>query len=194
MVSTPQLLNYDCINGIILGHLVMHCAIASRNIELVKYLVSTHPELLELKSVDGWTPLLVAACQRKIEAVQILLNAGANPFTTDLLERNMLHLFLLSPGAGGWISDPSILPSFLRAMDSVILKGLLKHRCVEIPGGLTPLARWIFTRPELSILFTTVLELSNVRGFEILDGAGRTVLHTVRLPTFEYFYLISHSN
>jgi hypothetical protein len=157
----------------------MHCAVVSRNMELVKYLVSTHPKLLEQRSVDGWTPLLVAACQRKIEAVQILLDAGANPFATDLLERNMLHLLLLSPGEGGWISDPSVIPSFLKAMPRVILKRLLEQRCVENPGGLTPFARWIFTRPEPSMLFTTVLELSNVRVFEILDGAGRTLLHTV---------------
>lgn len=147
---------------------------------MVKELAQTHPELLEISSIDGWTPLLVAACHGKVEAMQTLLESGANPFSTDPLGRNMLHLLLASPGTGRLQSDPNALPSFLRWMDTTILQSLLEQQCIESPGGQTPLSRWILTRPEPGILFNAVLELSSIRVFEIFDGVGRTPLHTVR--------------
>ena len=156
--------------------------------DLVTFLVSTHPEFLEVKSIDGWTPLLVAAIVGRIEAIQILLDSGSHPFTTDPLERNMLHLLLVSPGVGTGLSDPNALSSFLRSMDNSILRELLEHRCVENPGGLTPLARWILLQPEPNVLFQTVLELSSAAVFETLDGQGCTPLHIVSHASFrEYF-------
>ena len=186
----PPLLNCGrtkaFINHFILAHLILHSAIVSRNMDLVKFLVSTHPELLELRSVDGWTPLLVAACGCRIEALQILLEAGAHPLATDPLGRNMLHLLLVSPSGSMGLFDSNLLSSFLWSMDSSTLQQLLGQRCAESPGGLTPFARWVygiravgFARPEPNILFTTVLELSNATMLQILDGAGCTPLHIV---------------
>lgn len=167
---------------VLLGHLVLHCAVISRNMDLVKFLVSNHPEFLEFESVDGWTPLLFAAMERSIEAIQILLEAGAHPFATDLLGRNMLHLLLVSPGPDAR-HNLNELSSFLHSLNRLTLQKLLEQRCAENPGGLTPFARWILHRAafdhEPDVLCTTVLELSRVAMLEILDGAGRTPLHIV---------------
>lgn len=151
--------------------------------------MSARPELLEAKSIDGWTPLLSAALHHRIEALHILLEAGANPFAIDPLGRNMLHLLLLNPGQG-YIPEPEKLSSFLRSMDRSVLHRLLEQRCDESPGGLTPIARWIPVRPAPNTLFTTLMELSSLSVLEMLDGRGHTPLHTVRcFPFPERWYL-----
>ncbi|KAL6856403.1 hypothetical protein J3F83DRAFT_764105 [Trichoderma novae-zelandiae] len=165
-------------------NLVLHCAILSRNINLVKFLLSAHPELLEVQSIDGWTPLLTAALHQRIEVLHILLEAGASPSATDLFGRNMLHLLLVSPGQG-YIQEPEKLSSFLQSMDRSMLHQLLEQRCDEIPGGLTPLARWVSTRPAPNGLFSTLLDVSNSSALELLDGRGHTLLHTVTCSSME---------
>jgi hypothetical protein len=164
----------------VLENLVLHCAILSRNINLVNFLVSTHPDLLEVQSIDGWTPLLTAALHQRIDVLHLLLEAGVSPFATDSFGRNMLHLLLLSPGQG-YIQEPEKLSSFLQSVDRSVLHQLLEQRCDESPGGLTPLARWIHTRPAANGLFTTLLNVSNLAVLERLDGRGHTLLHVVRL-------------
>lgn len=159
-------------------NLVLHCAILSRNINLVNFLVSTHPDLLEVQSIDGWTPLLTAALHQRIDVLHLLLEAGVSPFATDSFGRNMLHLLLLSPGQG-YIQEPEKLSSFLQSVDRSVLHQLLEQRCDESPGGLTPLARWIHTRPAANGLFTTLLNVSNLAVLERLDGRGHTLLHVV---------------
>jgi hypothetical protein len=168
-------------NYCMLDNLVLHCAILSRNMNLVKFVLSAHPEFLEVKSIDGWTPLLTAALRQRLEALHVLLEAGANPFATDLLGRNMLHLVLVNPGPG-YFAESEKLSSFLRSMDRSVLHRLLEERCAESPGGLTPFARWISVQPEPNTLFTTLLDLSNTTVLEMLDGGGHTPFHTVRCP------------
>ncbi|PTB72368.1 ankyrin repeat protein [Trichoderma longibrachiatum ATCC 18648] len=165
-------------------NLVLHCAIFSRSIDLVKFLLSTHPDLLEVQSIDGWTPLLTAALHQRIEVLHLLLEAEASPFATDLVGRNMLHLLLVSPGQG-YIQEPAKLSSFLQSMDRSVLHQLLEQRCDESPGGLTPLARWILTRPSPDGLFTSLLDLSSTATLEVLDGRGHTLLHTVACSSME---------
>lgn len=121
---------------------------------------------------------MVAALHQRIEALHILLEAGASPFATDTYGRNMLHLLLVNPGPG-YIPEPEKLSSFLRSMDTSVLHTLLEQRCAESPGGLTPLARWIFVRPEPNAVLTTLLEISTKKPLEMLDGGGHTPLHTV---------------
>ncbi|PTB63272.1 hypothetical protein BBK36DRAFT_1126757 [Trichoderma citrinoviride] len=163
----------------------MNKRIISRNVDLVKFLLSTHPELLEVQSIDGWTPLLTAALHHRIEVLHILLEAGASPFATDLFGRNMLHLLLVSPGQG-YIQEPEKLSSFLQSMDRSVLHQLLGQRCDESPGGLTPLARWIPTRPTPNGLFTTLLDVSTSAAMEMFNSRGHTVLHTVAYSSIEH--------
>ncbi|KAL7805756.1 ankyrin repeat protein [Trichoderma gracile] len=166
-------------------NLVLHCAILSRNIDLVNFLLSARRDLLEVQSIDGWTPLLTAALHQRIQLLHLLLEAGANPLATDLFGRNMLHLLLLSPGQG-YIQEPEKLSSFIQSMDRSLLHQLLEQRCDESPGGLTPLARWIRTRPAPNGLFTTLLDVSNSAVMEMFDGRGHTLLHSVASSTMEH--------
>ncbi|KAL7953213.1 ankyrin repeat protein [Trichoderma compactum] len=165
-------------------NLVLHCAIVSRNIELVKFVLSAHPELLEVQSIDGWTPLLTAAIHQRIQALLLLLEAGANPLATDPYGRNMLHLLLISP-TGNYVAEPEKLASVLRSMDRSLLHQLLEQRCDESPGGQTPLARWISNRPPPNAVLTALLEISNPTPLEMLDGAGYTPLHIVTNSSME---------
>ncbi|KAL7941252.1 ankyrin repeat protein [Trichoderma barbatum] len=166
-------------------NLVLHCAIISRNLDLIKFVLSARPELLEVKSIDGWTPLLTAAIHQRIEALQILLEAGASPFSTDLLGRNVIHLLLVSPSRS-YIAEPEKLSSFLQSIDRSVLHQLLEQHCDENPGGQTPVARWISTRPTSNAVFATLLELSNSTVLEMLDGGGYTPLHTVTNSSMEH--------
>ncbi|KAL7931389.1 ankyrin repeat protein [Trichoderma chlorosporum] len=159
-------------------NLVLHCAIISRKINVVKFVLSSRPELLEVQSIDGWTPLLTAAIHQRIEALHVLLEAGANPFAIDTFGRNMLHLLLVSPGPNH-MAEPEKLASLLRSIDGSLLHQLLEQRCDQSPGGQTPIARWISNRPSPNAVFTTLLELSNLTVFEMLNGGGYTPLHTV---------------
>ena len=149
--------------------------------------MSSKPESLEVGSIDGWTPLLVAACRSSLETAKVLLDAGANIYATDPLGRNMLHLLLVGPGGGICFTDAKDLSSFLQSMDDSARETLMQQRCAESPGGLTPLERWIFTRPLPNVLFSTMLQLSNTSILEVLDGAGCTPLHTV---CFRLFYTL----
>lgn len=151
-------------------------------------MLSARPELLEVKSIDGWTPLLTAALCQQVESIQILLEAGADPFATDPLGRNMLHLFLVSP-TQSYVYELEKLSSFLRMMKKPVLHKLLDERCVESPGGLTPLARWVssiikYAPNELSIV---LLEFSTITAMEMRDGRGHTPLHTVCCVVFYEF-------
>lgn len=44
--------------------------------------LEAHPQLLEARSPEGWTPLIVAAHHHCAEAVEVLLNRGADPNAT----------------------------------------------------------------------------------------------------------------
>lgn len=166
-------------------NLVLHCAILSGKADLVKLVLSARPELLEVKSIDGWTPLLIAALCHQVESIRLLLEARANPFATDTFGRNMLHLFLVSP-TEHYVYQLEIMSSFLHLVEKPVLHKLLEERCVESPGGLTPLARWVSSSVKYapSALSIALLEFSTTKAMEILDGRGYTPVHTVRLPLF----------
>lgn len=170
-------------------NLVLHCAILSGKKDLVKLVLSARPEFLEVKSIDGWTPLLTAAMCQQVESIQALLEAGADPFTTDPFGRNMLHLFLVSP-TQSHVYELGKLSSFFRIVDRPALHKLLEERCAESPGGLTPLARWISATVKFApvALSIALLEFSTIKAMEMWDGRGSTPLHTVRFPLFYQGY------
>ncbi|RFU31088.1 hypothetical protein B7463_g5236, partial [Scytalidium lignicola] len=174
------------------SNLVLHSAVTSRNIELVQFLALSHPDLFEVKSVDGWTPLLVAAILQRLDFLRILLDNGANIFTTDNLQRNMIHLLLSAPGNGGGIIETEKLCTFIRSLDSSIRTQLLQQPCTDSPGDLTPFARWLYAikqieyiAPEADDLFMTVLELCDVSVMETFDATGNTPLHIVTKHSLE---------
>ncbi|PTB35556.1 uncharacterized protein TrAFT101_009403 [Trichoderma asperellum] len=171
-------------------NLVLHCAILSGKKDLVKLVLSARPEFLEVKSIDGWTPLLTAAMCQQVESIQALLEAGADPFTTDPFGRNMLHLFLVSP-TQSHVYELGKLSSFFRIVDRPALHKLLEERCAESPGGLTPLARWISATVKFApvALSIALLEFSTIKAMEMWDGRGSTPLHTFAMLSLESLIL-----
>jgi hypothetical protein len=171
----------------LLVDLILHCAVISRNTELLNYLISKNPDRLNARSIDGWTPLLVACSVMNIDAIGILISAGADQTATDNLGRNMIHLILAAPG-------PYSLPSgsdvrrVLNLVDASSLQGMLVQRCAEHPGALTPLARWLYKASEIGFarpspdVIDVLLEHSSGDELEILDAAGMGPLHVVRCP------------
>ncbi|KAL7921223.1 putative ankyrin repeat protein [Trichoderma austrokoningii] len=167
-------------------NLVLHCAIMSRKAELVKLVLSARPELLEVRSIDGWTPLMTAAMCQQVESIRLLLEARADPFATDTFGRNMLHLFLVSP-TDHYVYELETLSSFLRVVEKPVLQKLIEERCVDSPGGLTPLARWIssalkYAPNKLSI---ALLESCTTKAMEMREGRGYTPLHNVAVISLE---------
>jgi hypothetical protein len=120
-----------------------------------------------------------------IDAIGILISAGADQTATDNLGRNMIHLILAAPG-------PYSLPSgsdvrrVLNLVDASSLQGMLVQRCAEHPGALTPLARWLYKASEIGFarpspdVIDVLLEHSSGDELEILDAAGMVPLHVVR--------------
>jgi hypothetical protein len=169
-------------NECLLENLVLHCAILSGKAELVKLVLSARPELLEVKSIDGWTPLLTAALCQQVECMRILLEARADPFVTDPFGRNMLHLFLVSPNEH-YPYELEKLSSFLRLVEKPVFNRLSEERCADSPGGLTPLGRWVSSTVKYAPAPVSIalLEASSTKAMEMWDGRGYTPLHTVCL-------------
>ncbi|KAK1237264.1 hypothetical protein MKX08_002889 [Trichoderma sp. CBMAI-0020] len=167
-------------------NLVLHCAILSGKPELVRLVLSARPELLEVKSIDGWTPLLTAALCKQVESMRILLEARADPFATDPFGRNMLHLFLVSP-IGSYPYELDTISSFFRLVEKPVLQKLQEERCIESPGGLTPLARWVSSVVKYapSAVSIGLLEVSTTKAMEMCDGRGFTPLHTVSILSLD---------
>ncbi|KAH8812856.1 ankyrin repeat protein [Xylogone sp. PMI_703] len=167
------------------SNLALHSSVVSWNKELIQFLVSTRPDLLNIKSIDGWTPLLVAVSIKRYEFIEILIDGGADMLATDNQQRNMLHLLLAGP-CGAGLDEAEKTCAFIRSLDTSIRTQLFQQQCTEVPGGTTPLARWLyclkqieFIAPEPDELFKTVLEFSDTSIMEALDAIGNTPLHIV---------------
>jgi hypothetical protein len=132
---------------------------------------------------------MLAACVYNIEAVRILLAAGGDPFATDHLGRNMLHLVLVNPG-GFTITFQSrdALRAILGLLDNSTRQTLLLQGSSEHPGNVTPLASWLYENcgfgwmPEhRDEVLSLILDASNESELEIQDGSGMMPLDIVRI-------------
>jgi len=73
------------------GNSIMHRALLVRNQVLFYYLVTQHPELVNVANANGDTPLLLATRMGDRLAVATLLKNGANPKAVDREGNNALH-------------------------------------------------------------------------------------------------------
>ncbi|GFF56479.1 uncharacterized protein R883 [Aspergillus udagawae] len=181
--------------------LVLHCALfAKPTLEsegLVKYLVQHAPHCLEVKSVDGYTPLMIAFSLVRPTYAKILIEAGADQTMRDKKGSNILHLLFCS------VSSPSAerLDDFhqmLELVDPSLIPSLLVERSSHEPGALTPLAMWMVralsTAHTYSVygndsnresdnqmkalrMILDFAESTRQKHLELLDGAGNTVVH-----------------
>ncbi|KAL4780690.1 ankyrin repeat-containing domain protein [Aspergillus varians] len=166
--------------------LVLHCAVLSKYTEesarLVAYLANTMPHILEVKSMDEYTPLSIAFHKHKFEFAKILIKAGANQAVRSNEGKNLLHL-TLSPNI--YLKDYR-LNDMLNLINPFLIPSMLIERCSSHPGSLTPLALWVsrgmsYDEDTTRSTLRTILDLAEPTGqkhLELLDGSGNTLLHT----------------
>ena len=67
-----------------LHRVVEHFSAEKNHLAILRILVARGANVnADLPATDGWTPLHIAAWSGSVEAVEFLLNAGANPTLTD---------------------------------------------------------------------------------------------------------------
>ncbi|PYI20190.1 ankyrin repeat protein [Aspergillus violaceofuscus CBS 115571] len=177
---------------------VLHCAVladlSEDSIGLVKYLVQRAPQYLEVRSVDGHTPLALAFSLHRTEFAQILINAGSDQTVRDNKGNNLIHLALCDA-----CNRPRLAPDstqqLLSMLDPRLASSLLTERSSDDPGSLTPFARWLHSssnrqgwardsqddkNPDFQATARCVLDFSSPisqRFLEMFDGAGNTPAH-----------------
>ncbi|EAW09002.1 ankyrin repeat protein [Aspergillus clavatus NRRL 1] len=177
--------------------LVLHCAVLSKptdeSEQLVRYLVKTVPHCMEVKSIEGYTPLALAFSLQRYAFAKILIEAGADQTARDKKGNNILHLTLNNATHP---SDEKVkaLPKILGLIDNSLVPSLLQERSSQDPGALTPLAQWMvqgLTYPTYGAhivqesgnqmkALKIILDFAQPTGqkhLEVLDGAGNTVIH-----------------
>jgi ankyrin repeat protein len=152
--------------------------------ELLKYLVTKYPHQINASSADVWTPLHIACPLVNAEAVEILISAGGDQTATDNLGRNVIYLLLAGP-RDSRVATGSEIRAILKLLDIPSMHKMLVQRCNEYPGGLTPLARWLykangisFARPNRAVI-ETLLEFATGDDIEVPDATGLLPLHIV---------------
>lgn len=152
---------------------------------LVSFLVKACPALINVRSVGGVTPLILACRRGRIEYVKILLSAGADQSIKDSGWDNLLHSALhFRPTA------PK-LKTLLDLLDRDLIISMMTERCALADDARTPLHKWIhaishgnnYSKVEDAIeVLSYLMDLSPEEGKRALwmvDGTGDTPLHTL---------------
>ncbi|KAJ5894821.1 hypothetical protein N7495_006512 [Penicillium taxi] len=172
-------------------NLVLHCAILcdiNENSEhLVRYLVDHHPECLEVRSKEGYTPLALAFALHRIAFAQILISAGANQAVRDNKAKNLLHHCLVKLQG-----EPHLESEGVKKLVNLLDKQHVSTMLIERAGksSRTPLGRWLqslsssFTEKssEIASIVATVLDLASSTDqklLDVFDGLGNTITHQV---------------
>lgn len=142
------------------------------------FLLKKMPHLLDVRSVDGKTPLQLAFEAGRYYAARKLIDAGANQATKDNLGRNILHTILSSPIA----ENHAVLCSLLDMLDEKLVPFLLLERCGIDLGTTTPLGLFLNQCTDLfdwEESLRLILKLSEGKDLEKMNGAGDYPLHDV---------------
>ncbi|KAF2757357.1 ankyrin repeat protein [Pseudovirgaria hyperparasitica] len=199
------------------SNLVLHCAVMAEPSEaseqLVSYLLRQNADLLEVRSVDGYTPLSLAFMLQRTAIAKVLVAAGADQSIRDYNGSNLLHLLL----AGNGFSISAFTTGFqemLSLIDKRLLPSMLTERSnIADPGSLTPLTLWLYkcsnlretnepfepyVQPIVSqskdcitenhLILNALLDLAGPENEDlgILDGSGNSPVHFAvrnQLPT-----------
>ena len=73
----------------------LHIAIANNRMEMVEFLVSNYPKILDFIDVEGYNALHHACIAGNIEIVQFLLDNGLEPMTLTHNSLSLLHIAIL---------------------------------------------------------------------------------------------------
>src|SRR5690349_17780676 len=95
---------------------------SKRATNLVAYLVKQCSYLLNTKSVEQMTPLMVACLLGRVDVAKVLIDAGADQVTKDNGWRNLLHSALrFTPTA-------KQLRSLLKLLNPQLVERMLRER------------------------------------------------------------------
>ncbi|KAH8799706.1 hypothetical protein F5884DRAFT_114530 [Xylogone sp. PMI_703] len=169
-----------------------------KQLELIKHILSLHPELLEHQSSEGFTPLHVAMHIQHQEILSYLISIGANQRHRDKLGRNLIHNMVVAR-SGGPSLDAKTLSHLISLFDKQNVKEMLLERCSVQPGSLTPLAYWMTKYTETTghriaggVSGTEIIELlsgySTGEDLGMINGEGDLPLHVVCIPPVSFIY------
>ncbi|KEF54464.1 uncharacterized protein A1O9_09631 [Exophiala aquamarina CBS 119918] len=163
------------------NNLALHMAVLSPPNEdgsqpTVEYLLKKMPHLLDVRSVDGKTPLQLAFEAGRYYAAEKLINAGANQATKDNLGRNILHTILSGPS----VDNHAVLRSLFDLLDKKLVPSLLLERSGIDLGTATPLVLFInsgFRSPGWEESLKLIVGFSEGKDLEKMNGAGDYPIH-----------------
>jgi ankyrin repeat protein len=167
------------------SQLAIHCCVARHqtadSVEILKYLVKAMPDAVEVRSADGMTPLLLAYRTHNLEAVKVLLEAGADQTVRDKEGLNLLHH--ITATVASLVVSLSHIRNLIETIDKRLISGMCLQRCSRSPGSLTPLALLVaqhFVSNEIRVdIARLILEYSHGAELELLNGEGHTPLHVL---------------
>ena len=143
---------------------------------LLDHIIRVMPGTIDVKSkTEGETPLQLALELSRLSEAKALIKAGANQATRNHLGENILHTVMSS----AHLVDQVFLPQVFKTLEPNLIQPLLLEKCGSPdPGSLTPLALYLQSRGDEAVV-KMILEKSDGRDLEILNGAGDYVLHTL---------------
>lgn len=149
---------------------------------MLDHLFSIAPETLESRTTAGLTPALYAIRSLKLEAVEYLIQAGADFSARDVHARNVLH-HLLTPKEMPTVQHVDKLKTYIAALPAAAVAEAWSQRC---SGTLhTPIAAWISRSVEHKSTHLPTLrlliELSAGEGLAAADQLGNLPIHTLFL-------------
>ncbi len=143
---------------------------------LLEYILQVMPNTVDVKSkADGYTPLQLAFQLNRLTEAKALIDAGANQATRNQLGENILHTIMTS----AHMADPKFLSQIFKMLEPRLIQPLLMEKCSSPgPGSLTPLALYLQNRGDEAVM-KIILNKSQGKDLEILNGAGDYILHTI---------------
>ena len=143
---------------------------------LLEYILRVYPATKDAKSkAEGDTPLQLAFQLSRLTEAKALVEAGANQATRNHIGENILHTVMTS----SYLADPRFLPQVFNMLEPKLIQPLLLEKCSSPqPGSLTPLALYLRSGKDETVL-KIILERSEGKDLEILNGAGDYIIHTL---------------
>lgn len=152
------------------GDLVIHAAVmaspSKKTVDLLSHLVKTYPALLEIKSTEQLTPLMLAYKMGRVDFVKVLLEAGAEQTPKDGSWSNLLHLVLQETPTA------EQLKPMLELLDKDQVLRMMKERNSLEREGRTPLHQWI--------VCSCFVMLKNSANHVTGENRGEQILHPVQ--------------
>ena len=163
------------------SHLAIHCCLMGKPTaeaySLLRYLVQAMPNTVEVKSLEGFTPLQVAFELYREDSAKLLIQVGADQTCRDKSGRNILHSLLSR--SFNKREHVENLKKMLDLIDKRVLPTLFVERTTR---SLTPLHYYLLRSGRdhcKERVFRTLLEYGAGQDLSLISGEGDTPLHNL---------------